>query len=146
MVGANICHCCVASKCFRCLITSQEFPSTTQVVTSRRQGPGLYGRGYTIIRNYPDPALRPPSAVLRVVQDCSRSGDDLLRSLDFIPEIVTAEISVEDCSLLLRLQTPDPSRIEQIASALRIQSAVVMVQVARTTAIFRNRGPEPKKI
>ena len=97
-------------------------------------------RGYTLVRSYPDPALRPISAVIRVVQDRSRTGADLLRSLDFIPEIVTAEISDEDRSLLLRLQTTEPARIESIASALRIQTTVEAVDVTPTTLVFSNRG------
>lgn len=97
-------------------------------------------RGYTLMRGYPDPALRPISAVIRVVQDRSRTGADLLRSLDFIPEIVTAEIAEEDRSLLLRLQTTEPSRIESIASALRLQSAVESVDVSPTTLVLSSRG------
>lgn len=96
--------------------------------------------GYTLIRSYPDPALRPISAVIRVVQDCSRTGADLLRSLDFIPEIITAEISDKDRSLLLRLQTTEPARIDSIASALRMQSAVETVDVTPTTLVLSNRG------
>ena len=96
--------------------------------------------GYTLVRSYPDPTLRPTSAVLRVVQDRSRTGADLLRSLDFIPEIVTAEISDEDRTLLLRLQTPEPARIESIASKLRTQSAVESVDVTPTTLVLSNRG------
>lgn len=97
-------------------------------------------RGYTLVRSYPDPALRPISAVIRVVQNRSRTGADLLRSLDFIPEIVTAEICDEDQSLLLRLQTTERARIESIASALRIQTTVEAVDVAPTTLVFSNRG------
>lgn len=96
--------------------------------------------GYTLVRSYPDPTLRPISAVIRVVQDRSRTGADLLRSLDFIPEIVTAEISDEDRSLLLRLQTTEPARIESIASKLRTQSAVESVDVTPTTLVLSNRG------
>lgn len=95
--------------------------------------------GYTLVRSYPDPTLRPISAVIRVVQDRSRTGADLLRSLDFIPEIVTAEISDEDRTLLLRLQTPEPARIESIASKLRTQSAVESVDVTPTTLVLSNR-------
>lgn len=96
--------------------------------------------GYTLIRSYPDPALRPISAVITVVQDRSRTGADLLRSLDFIPEIVTVEMSNKDRSLLLRLQTTKPGRIESIASALRIQSAVESVDVTPTTLVLSHLG------
>lgn len=94
--------------------------------------------GYTLVRDYPNPALRPVSAVMRVVQDHSRTGADLMRSLDYIPEIVTAEIFQDDRSLLLRVQVKEPARIEAIASALRIQSAVVSVDVSRTTIVRSN--------
>ena len=96
--------------------------------------------GYTLKRSYPDPALRPISAVITVVQDRSRTGADLLRSLDFIPEIVTVEMSNKDRSLLLRLQTTKPGRIESIASALRIQSAVESVDVTPTTLVLSHLG------
>ena len=96
--------------------------------------------GYTLIRSYPDPALRPISAVITVVQDRSRTGADLLRSLDFIPEIVTVEMSNKDRSLLLRVQTTKPGRIESIASALRIQSAVESVDVTPTTLVLSHLG------
>ena len=97
-------------------------------------------RGYTLVRGYPDPTLRPISAVIRVVQDGSRTGADLLRSLDFIPEIVTVEISDVDRSLLLRLETREPARTESIASALRIQTGVETVDVTPTTLVLSNRG------
>lgn len=99
--------------------------------------------GYTLVREYPDPALRPVSAVIRVVQDPARTGADLLRTFDFIPEIVTAEILDNDRSLLLRVQATEPARIEAIASTLRLQSAVMAVDVARTTFVLSNPRPMP---
>ena len=96
--------------------------------------------GYTLKRSYPDPALRPISAVITVVQDRSRTGADLLRSLDFIPEIVTVEISDVDRSLLLRLETREPARTESIASALRIQTGVETADVTPTRLVLSNRG------
>jgi DNA-binding Lrp family transcriptional regulator len=91
--------------------------------------------GYTLVRYYPVPALRPISAVIRVVQDRTRTGADLMRSLDNIPEIVTAEVVQDDRSLLLRVHVEEPGRIEAIASMLRSQSAVVSVDVSRTTIV-----------
>ena len=91
--------------------------------------------GYTLVRDYPDPALRPVTAVIRVAQDPGRTGADLMRSLDYIPEVVTAEVLQADRSLLLRVQVTEPARIEAIAGALRIQSAVVSVEVSRTTVV-----------
>lgn len=98
-----------------------------------------YIGGYTLVRDYPDPALRPVSAVIKVVQHRARTGADLMRSLDYIPEIVTAEVLDDDRSLLLRVQTTEPARIDAIASALRIQTAVVSVDVSRTTIVLANR-------
>lgn len=95
--------------------------------------------GYTIVRNYPDPEHRPISAVVRVVQDPARTGADLLRGLDFIPEILTAEILCEDSSLLLRLQTSAPGRVEEIAEALRVQSAVVAVSATTTVHVLSHQ-------
>jgi len=91
--------------------------------------------GYTLVRGYPVPALRPTSAVIRVVQDHTRTGADLMRSLDYIPEIVTAEVLQDDRSLLLRVHVEESGRIEAIASGLRSQSAVVSVDVSRTTIV-----------
>ncbi|WP_139346618.1 hypothetical protein [Sinomonas mesophila] len=81
-------------------------------------------------------ALRPVTAVIRVVQDRARTGADLLRTLDYIPEIVTAEVLDEDGSLLLRIQATEPARIEAIASGLCRQSAVVSLDVTRTTVVL----------
>jgi DNA-binding Lrp family transcriptional regulator len=94
--------------------------------------------GYTLVRDYPDPALRPVSAVIKVAQDPGRTGADLMRSLEYFPEIVTAEVLQADRSLLLRVQVTEPARIEAIASALRIQSAVVSVEVSMTTIVRSN--------
>lgn len=91
--------------------------------------------GYTLVRDYPDPALRPVSAVIKVAQDPGRTGADLMRSLEYFPEIVTAEVLEADRSLLLRVQVTEPARIEAIAGALRIQSAVMSVEVSKTTIV-----------
>lgn len=99
------------------------------------EGAGHIG-GYTIVRNYPDPEHRPVSAVVMVIQDPLRTGADLLRSFDFIPEILTAEVLGDDSSLLLRLQTSDPGRVEEITEALRIQSGVVAVHATTTMPVF----------
>jgi DNA-binding Lrp family transcriptional regulator len=102
--------------------------------------------GYTLVREYPDPTLRPVSAVIRVVQDQTRTGADLLRFLECIPEIITAEIHNDDHSLLLRVETKEPARVEAIASALRIQLAVVSVEVYRTTKVMSNPRPMPRRL
>ena len=81
-------------------------------------------------------APRPVTAVIRVLRDRARTGADLLRTLDFIPEIVTAEVLEGDGSFLLRIQTTEPARIEAIANGLCRQSAVVSLDVTRTTIVL----------
>ena len=100
--------------------------------------------GYTLVREYPDPGLRPGSAVIRVVQDPARTGADLLRTLDFIPEIVSAVILDHDRSLLLRLQVSEPRRLEAITRSLRTLSSVVSVGMSTTTMVLSNPRPAPK--
>lgn len=97
--------------------------------------------GYTVVREYPDPELRPGSAVIRVVQDQTRTGADLLRTLDYIPEIVSAEILDNDRSLLLRLQISEPARLAAITRSLHMLSSVVSVDTRTTTMILSNPRP-----
>ena len=97
--------------------------------------------GYTVVREYPDPERRPGSAVIRVVQDQTRTGADLLRTLDYIPEIVSAEILDDDRSLLLRLQISEPPRLESITRSLRMLSSVVSVETSTTTIVLSNPRP-----
>ena len=66
--------------------------------------------GYTIIRNYPDADTRPLTAVIRIFPAAGRTGHDLQRSMESIPEITTAEAVVKDRSILIRLQVPDLDR------------------------------------
>lgn len=101
--------------------------------------------GYTIIRNYPDPATRPTSALIRIVQVPGRTGHDLQRSLDSIPEITTAELVGSDHTVLLRLQVPDLDRLEKIAAFFKGQSAVLTLDVSTTQPLFSHR-PTPQTI
>ncbi|MDT0196514.1 Lrp/AsnC family transcriptional regulator [Arthrobacter sp. AB6] len=101
--------------------------------------------GYTIIRNYPDAEARPLSAVLRILQTAGRTGHDLQRSMESIPEITTAEAVVKDRSILVRLQVPDLDRLEKITAFFQAQSSVVSFEVATTQPLFSHR-PVPQII
>jgi len=101
--------------------------------------------GYTIIRNYPDPAKRPLSALIKIVQVPGRSGHDLLRSLESIPEITTAELVDNDHTVLLRLEVPDLDRLDKITAFFQVQSAVLTLEVSTTQPLFSHR-PTPQTI
>lgn len=101
--------------------------------------------GYTIIRNYPGAATRPLSALIRITQDPARSGHDLLRSLENIREITSAEVLQKDHTVLLRLQVPDPDRLNQITNFFRAQSTVLSLEVSTTQPLFSHR-PAPQTI
>lgn len=95
--------------------------------------------GYTIIRNYPDPATRPISALIRIVQAPGRTGHDLQRSMESVPEITTAELVDNDHTFLLRLQVPDLDRLEKITTFFKVQSAVLALDVSTTQPLFCHR-------
>lgn len=95
--------------------------------------------GYTIIRTYPDPATRPLTAVIRIVQSLGRSGIDLHRSMESIPEITTAELVDNDHTILVRLQVPDRERLTRITTFFQIQSAVLSLEVSTTQPLFSHR-------
>ncbi|MFC9353274.1 MULTISPECIES: Lrp/AsnC family transcriptional regulator [Terrabacteria group] len=97
--------------------------------------------GYTIVRTYPDPTNRPVSGLIRVIRDPTRSGADLLRSLDFIPEILTAEIDDQDSSLLLRVQLTNSLRLAEIVASLQAQTAVLSVHGATSTVLLTRPSP-----
>lgn len=101
--------------------------------------------GYTIIRNYPDSATRPISALIRIVQVPGRTGHDLQRSMESIPEITTAEHVDNDHTVLLRLQVPDLDRLDKITTFFKIQSAVLTLDVSTTQPLFCHR-PAPQTI
>ena len=101
--------------------------------------------GYTTIRNYPDPAIRPIHAVIRIVQEPGRSGHDLQRSMDSIPEITTAEHLDADQSILLRVQVPDPDRLNKIIHFFEVQSAVLSLEVSTSQPLISHR-PLPQTI
>ncbi|WP_284980385.1 Lrp/AsnC family transcriptional regulator [Arthrobacter sp. fls2-241-R2A-200] len=101
--------------------------------------------GYTIIRNYPDPATRPISAIIRIVQVPGRTGHDLQRSMESIPEITTAELVDIDHTVLLRLQVPDLERLEKISAFFKLQSAVLALDVSTSQPLYCHR-PAPQTI
>ncbi|MDT0196490.1 Lrp/AsnC family transcriptional regulator [Arthrobacter sp. AB6] len=95
--------------------------------------------GYTIIRNFPDPATRPIPAVIRIAQEPGRSGHDLQRSMESLPEITTAEHLNADHSILLRVQVPDLDRLNKIISFFRAQSAVLSLEVSTSQPLISHR-------
>lgn len=101
--------------------------------------------GYTIIRNYQDAEARPISAVITIFHEAGRTGHDLQRSMESIPEITTAEAVVKDNTVLIRLQVPDLGRLKKICEFFQVQSSVVSLEVATTQPLF-SRRPVPQSI
>lgn len=101
--------------------------------------------GYTIIRGYPDAAARPISALIRIVQEPGRSGHDLQRSMESIPEITTAELLDKDHTILMRLQVNDYDRLNKITTFFQVQSTVLSLEVSTTQPLFSHR-PVPHTI
>lgn len=102
----------------------------------RLQQSGHIG-GYTIVRNYPDGAAQPVFAVIRIVQDRQRSGHDLLRSMDSIAEITTADVLDSDHTVLVRVQVRDLDRLDKITAFFRVQSAVLSIETTTTQVLIR---------
>lgn len=92
---------------------------------------------FTIVRGYPDSDVASKCAVIIVNPDPSRNGQDLYRGLESIPEIVTAE-TLEDGSILLRLQTHGVDRLDAIVSRLRNQSSVLSLEVTTSTPLLKH--------
>lgn len=106
----------------------------------RLQQTGHIG-GFTIVRNYPDAATRPVFGLMSITPDPRRNGQDLLRSMESIPEIVTAEMLNTDESVLVRLQVPDQARLEAIAEHFRSQFAVLSLEVSITMPLLAHVPP-----
>lgn len=106
----------------------------------RLQQTGHIG-GFTIVRNYPDAATRPISALVRIIPDPGRNGQDLLRSMESISEIVTAEVLGSDQSVLVRVQVLNLERLERITEFFRKQIAVLSVEVSMTMPLLIHLPP-----
>lgn len=106
----------------------------------RLQQTGHIG-GFTIVRNYPDAATRPVFGLISITPDPRRNGQDLLRSMESIPEIVTAEMLNTDESVLVRVQVPDQARLEAIAEHFRRQFAVLSLEVSMTMPLLAHLPP-----
>lgn len=111
-----------------------------QARMERLQQTGHIG-GFTIVRNYPDAATRPISALVWIIPDPGRNGQDLLRSMESIPEIITAEALGRDQSVLVRVQVPDLERLERITDFFRNQIAVLSVEVSMTMPLLTHLPP-----
>lgn len=101
--------------------------------------------GYTIIRNYPDADDRPISAVISIAMESGRTIDDLYRSTESVPEIVTAEVLQKDRTVLMRLEVPDHDRLNQLIAFFQVQSSVASLEVSTTKPLFSHR-PVPQTI
>lgn len=97
--------------------------------------------GYTIVRNYPEGRALPIFALIRIRQDPARTGHDLHRSMESIPEITSAEVLDTDQSVLIHLQVPNPVRLDAITASFRMQSSVLSADVSTSTPILRQRPP-----
>jgi Lrp/AsnC family transcriptional regulator, leucine-responsive regulatory protein len=106
----------------------------------RLQRTGHIG-SFTIVRNYPDAATMPVFGLISITPDPRRNGQDLLRSMESIPEIVTAEILNTDESVLVRLQVPDQARLEAIAEHFRRQFSVLSLEVSMTMPLLTHVPP-----
>ncbi|NQD88018.1 Lrp/AsnC family transcriptional regulator [Paenarthrobacter sp. CM16] len=101
--------------------------------------------GYTIIRKFPDPALGPLSACIRIVMAPGRTGDDLYRSMESIAEITTAELLDGDHTVLVRLLVQSRDRLKAITRFFRAQLAVLSLEVSTTQPLF-SRRPAPRAL
>lgn len=104
-----------------------------------------YIAGYAAIRNYPDPAARPLTALIKIVQQPGRNGHDLLRSMESVPEITNAELLEADHSIMIRVQAPSRERLEKIITFFKVQSSVLSLEASTTQALFNYR-PMPRSI
>lgn len=101
--------------------------------------------GHTIIRNYPDADDRPISAIIIIVMESGRTLHDLHRSMESIPEIVTAEVLEKDRTVLMRIEAPHHNRISEVTTFFRNQSSVASLEVSTTQPLFSHR-PVPQAI
>lgn len=101
--------------------------------------------GYTIIRNYPNAGDRPISAIIIIAMESGRTLHDLHRSMESIPEILTAEVLEKDRTVLMRVEAPHHNRISEITTFLRNQSSVASLEVSTTQPLFNHR-PVPQAI
>lgn len=92
--------------------------------------------GYTIMRSYPDTRTRPLFAVICITQDRNRNGHDLQRSMDSVPEIVSADLVESDGTVLVRVQAPHRDRLNEIVEVFRLQSAVLSLSVSTSTPLL----------
>lgn len=97
--------------------------------------------GYTIVRNYPEGAVAPVFAVITIRQDPARTGHDLHRSMESVPEITCAHVLDSDHSVLIHLQVTDRTRLDRITRSFRRQSSVLSLEVSTSTPILRQRPP-----
>jgi len=104
-----------------------------------------YIAGYAAIRNYPDPAARPLTALIKIVQQPGRNGHDLLRSMECVPEITNAELLETDHSIMIRVQVPSHERLEKILAFFKVQSSVLSLEASTTQTLFNYR-PMPRSI
>jgi len=101
--------------------------------------------GYTIIRNYPNADDRPISAIVSIATEPGRTIHDLHRSMESVPEIVTAEVLEKDRTVLVRLKVPHHDRLNEILAFFQVQSSVASLAVTTTQPLFSHR-PVPQFI
>jgi DNA-binding Lrp family transcriptional regulator len=102
--------------------------------------------GYTIVRNYPEGTALPIFALIRIEQDPARTGHDLQRSMESIPEITGAEVLDCDRSVLIHLQVPDLERLGAITASFRVQSSVLSLDLSTSKPLLRQRPPTTRLI
>ncbi|MEO5316181.1 Lrp/AsnC family transcriptional regulator [Pseudarthrobacter sp. CC12] len=101
--------------------------------------------GYAAVRSYPDPAARPITALIKIVQQPGRNGHDLLRSMESVPEITNAELLEADRSIMIRVQASSHERLEKIITFFKVQSSVLSLEASTTQTLFNYR-PMPRSI
>jgi Lrp/AsnC family leucine-responsive transcriptional regulator len=90
-----------------------------------------YIAGYRAVRGFPDPEERPSVVVLLIERDRTMSGKDVLRSVQFIPEVLSCDVGDGEFDILLRIQVTSPERVDELESLFGKQVGVHSVRVVR---------------
>lgn len=87
--------------------------------------------GYRAVRGFPDPDERPSVVVFLIERDRTMSGKDVLRSVQFIPEVLSCDVGEGEFDILLRIQVTSPERVDELESLFSKQVGVDSVRVVR---------------
>lgn len=92
---------------------------------------GGLSAGYRTVRGFSNPDEKPSVIVLLIERNRAMSGTDVLRSVQFIPEVLSCEVADGAFDMLLRLRVTSEERVDEIQSFFSQQVGVNSVTVAR---------------